>query len=62
MDWTFVRDDFVRRSTFARVGDAYHSWGKEFCLDFDLILHLEDYLQMTGKVEFISSQIAKISI
>ncbi|KAF0367635.1 S-adenosyl-L-methionine-dependent methyltransferase [Gigaspora margarita] len=43
-----------------RISAAYASWHKERGIDFDLIIRLEDYLQMTGKTEFISSQIVKI--
>ncbi|CAG8715004.1 23382_t:CDS:2 [Gigaspora margarita] len=45
---------------FARMNDAYILWCKENGIDFDLVIHLEDYLKMTGKAEFISSQIVKI--
>ncbi|CAG8693386.1 12173_t:CDS:2, partial [Dentiscutata heterogama] len=38
------------------------SWHKERGIDFDLITHLEDYLQMTGWAEFISSQTVKIPL
>ncbi|CAG8703375.1 18581_t:CDS:2 [Dentiscutata erythropus] len=38
------------------------SFNRERGIDFDLITHLEDYLKMTGKTEFLSSQIAKIPL
>ncbi|CAG8801080.1 42105_t:CDS:2 [Gigaspora margarita] len=42
--------------------DEIISWHKERGIDFDLLTQLEDYLEMTGKAEFISSQIAKIPL
>ncbi|RIB17583.1 S-adenosyl-L-methionine-dependent methyltransferase [Gigaspora rosea] len=47
---------------FARINAAYASWHKERGIDFDLITRLEDYLQMTGKVEFITSRIVKVPL
>ncbi|CAG8550017.1 33936_t:CDS:2 [Gigaspora margarita] len=47
---------------YIKMDAAYISWHKERGIDFDLITHFEDYLQMTGKAEFISSQIVKIPI
>ncbi|CAG8815678.1 5933_t:CDS:2, partial [Gigaspora margarita] len=45
-----------------RINAAYVSWYKERGIDFNLITRLEDYLKMTGKVEFITSRIVKIPL
>ncbi|CAG8827248.1 26232_t:CDS:2, partial [Dentiscutata erythropus] len=45
-----------------RLNAALISWNKDCGIDLDLITHLEDYLKMTEKFEFISSQTIKIPI
>ncbi|CAG8766111.1 24704_t:CDS:2, partial [Gigaspora rosea] len=52
----------LKPGAFARINAAYASWHKERGIDFDLITRLEDYLQMTGKVEFITSRIVKVPL
>ncbi|CAG8594508.1 6488_t:CDS:2 [Dentiscutata erythropus] len=59
---TLFVDDDDRGPAFKRMDAAHVLWHKERGIDFDLITHLEDYLQMTGKAEFISSQTVKIPL
>ncbi|CAG8817351.1 3517_t:CDS:2, partial [Dentiscutata erythropus] len=55
-------DDDARGPTFRRMDAARVSWYKERGIDIDLITRLEDYLKMTGKAEFISSQTVKLPL
>ncbi|CAG8841188.1 19621_t:CDS:2, partial [Gigaspora margarita] len=67
-DYVFSRDktDFFAKDKFqVFLFEIFRvlkpgGWLEERGIDFDLIIRLEDYLQMTGKTEFISSQIVKI--
>ncbi|CAG8771798.1 9157_t:CDS:2 [Gigaspora rosea] len=54
-------DDYTGQAS-ARLNAAITSWHKERGIDFDIIRNLEDYFKMSGKLEFISSQIIKIPI
>ncbi|RIB17585.1 hypothetical protein C2G38_2142531 [Gigaspora rosea] len=60
IDHSFPDNDDAHGSAVTRLSAAYASWHKERGIDFDFIIYLEDYLQMTGKAEVISSQIVKL--